>query len=231
MATDNSNKEAANRFFASLKHLGLNPIQIPNGAINELRGGFQCFELKEGEDVDAAVVLSKLNVDSFQDERPKILYKVDYAVRGDLKGVLPGRIISSTKYEIKGLFRKRLTSLRWKTTIEDRGGYQRTRDEGSPPSPGELWEGGPHQTLTERLNRDLELNEALKAFTVSDDVTQLNITIFSDRWGESIRIRGQLWSEAGDLAKIYAAPSFLKIVNRIGQHIKEVRRKFGGLTF
>ena len=215
----------------ALTCLGLNTRPIPHGRIDELRGGVQCFELKEGEGVDAAIVLSKLNVDSFRDDESRILYKVDYAVRGDLKGVLPGRIISSTKYELKGLLRKRLTGLRWETPLEDQGGYQRTRDGGSPPGPGELWEGGPHQTLTERLNRDPELNEALRALTVVDDIAPPNITVFSDSWGESIRIHGQPWLKEGGLAEIYAAPAYLKIVNRIGQHVKVVRRMFGGLTF
>ncbi|MDH5792549.1 MAG: hypothetical protein OEZ44_10220 [Candidatus Bathyarchaeota archaeon] len=234
MAPATTNGDAVRLVHDALTCLGLNPRQIPHGRIDELRGGVQCFELKEGEGVDAAIVLSKLNVDSFQDEESRVLYKVEYAVRGDLKGVLPGRIVSSTKYELKGLLRRRLTGLRWETPLEDQGGYkgyQRPCDGGLPPGPGELWEGGPHQTLTERLNQASELNEALRAFTVGDDITPTNITVFSDSWGESIRIRGQLWLKAGDLAEIYAAPSYLKIVNRIGQHVKEVRRMFGGLTF
>jgi hypothetical protein len=231
MAPATTNSDAVRLIHDALIFLGLNPRLIPHGRIDELRAGVQCFELKEGEGVDAAIVLSKLNVDSFQDDESRILYKVDYAVRGDLKGVLPGRIISSTKYELKGLLKKRLTGLRWETPLEDQGGYQRTRDGGSPPGPGELWEGGPHQTLTERLNRDPELNKVLRAFTVGDDVTPPNIAVFSDSWGESIRIRGQPWLKAGDLAETYAAPAYLKIVNRIGQHVKGVRRLFGGLTF
>ncbi len=231
MAPATTNGDAVRSIHDALTSLGLNPRPIPHGRIDELRGGIQCFELKEGEGVDAAIVLSKLNVDSFQDDESRVLYKVDYAVRGDLKGVLPRRIISNTKYELKGLLRKRLTGLGWETPLEDQGSYQRTRDGGSPPGPGELWEGGPHQTLTERLNRDPELNEALRAFTMGDDVTPSNITVFSDSWGESIRIRGQPWLKAGDLAEIYAAPVYLKIVNRIGQQVKVVRRIFGGLTF
>jgi hypothetical protein len=231
MASPTTDGSAMGLVQEALTHQGLDPRPIPHGRIDELRGGVQCFELKEGEGVDAAIFISKLNVDSFQDDESRILYKVDYAVRGDLRGVLPGRIISSTKYEQKGLFRKRLMGLRWITPMEDQGGYQRTRDGGSPPGPGELWEGGPHQTLTERLNRDSELNEALRAFTVGDTFTPLKITVFSDSWGESIRISGQPWLKAGDLAEIYTLPAYLKIVNRIGQHVKGVRRIFGGLTF
>lgn len=107
--------------------LGLDPRLIPQGRIDELRGGVQCFELKEWEGIDAAIVLSKLNVDSFQDDASRVLYKVGYSVRGDLKGVLPGRIVSSTKYELKGLIRKRYMGIRWETSLEDQGGCARGR--------------------------------------------------------------------------------------------------------
>jgi hypothetical protein len=231
MASANTDGAAKRLLQDELTRLGLAPIPIPHGRTDELRGGLQCFELKAGEGVDAAIILSKLNVDPFRVDESRVLYKVDYTVRGDLKGVLRGSILSNTKYELKGLIRKRLTSLRWETPLRDQRGYEKTRDGGSPPSPGELWEGGPHQTLTERLNRDIFLNEALRAFTLANDVNPLNITVFSDSWGESIRIRGQPWLKARDLAEIYTAPAYLKIVNHIGQHVKEVRRMFGGLTF
>jgi hypothetical protein len=113
--------------------------------------------------------------------------------------------------------------------LEDKGGYLGISDSRAP-GPGELWEGGPHHALTKRLNQDPKLNEALMAFALDDD-NPLNIVVFSDRRGESIRISGHSWLEAEDVSELYAAPVYLEIVGRIGQQVKEVRRAFGGLTF
>ena len=234
MAPATTNGHAVRLILDALTCLGLEPRAISHGRIDEIRGGIRCFDLKEGEGVDAAIILSKLNVESFPVDESRVLYKIDYAVRGNLKGVLPGRIMSRTGYALKGLLRKRLAGLRWRVPLEGQDGYlghQRPHDRGLPPGPGELWDGGPHQTLTEKLNRDSEMNEALGAFTVLDEATPPNITVFSDSWGESIRIRGQPWLKAVDLAELYVAPAYLKIVNCIGKHVKEARRKFGGLTF
>jgi len=59
----------------------------------------------------------------------------------------------------------------------------------------------------------------------------LKISIFTDGWGESIRIGGSLWLRGEKLLGCYLSPEYLRIAERIGLHIREVRREFGGLTF
>lgn len=234
MDPDASNGDVVNLILDSLTGLGLEPRLIPRGSIDELRGGIRCFDLEAGDGVDSAILLSKLDVELYPIEDARTVYKIDYVVRGNIKGVLRGRIISETTPELKGLLRKRLVGLRWKTPKEQKGGSSvyRSRDKGgSPPGQGELWDGGPHMTLTERLNRDPDLIKSLKTLTSGEGGAPPNLTVFSDGWGESVRIRGHPWLRARDLPAVYTAPSYLWIVSRIGRHVKEVRRRFGGLTF
>ena len=216
-----------------LEGLGFEPRLIPSRRIDSLRGGVASFNLS-GENIDAAVLLYKTRledmhlIDSAQ-------FRVDYAVRGDIKGILPGRIVSKTKLSFKGLIRKRLEGLKWETPFSQRPADNSTRsqlylEEGMPPGPGELWEESPHKAVTERLNQDCELIESIKKlFMRKTKFTWLSI--ISDRWGSSIRVRGSIWMGHPDFMAVYLNPIYLEIIKKICWHIKEVRRSFGGIAF
>lgn len=217
----------------ALSDMGLKPMLIPHGRIDELRGGSMCFDLKAGGAVDAAVLLEKPSYSPSAIGGSEFQCKVDYAVRGTVKGVLPRRVLSRTALELKGLLRRRI-GLRWETPLGEEGdgrGYPYLRTGGKPPGPGELWEGGPYQELTANLNRDAVLMESLRTFAEVRRGAPLTLSVITDGWGESIRVRGNLWLRDGELLAVYATPAYLRIVERICSLIKYVRRSFGGLTF
>ena len=85
--------------------------------------------------------------------------------------------------------------------------------------------------MTDRLNGDADLMEALRATPRGESDDPLILSVFTDGWGESIRVRGDPWFEARDLPLMYVAPAYVGIVNLIGRYVKEVRKSFGGLTF
>lgn len=234
MSDATSNGDVVNIVFTSLRNLELEPKPIPHGRIDELRGGLRCFDLKARETIDSAILISKIDYASYDMKASRALYRIDYAVRGSIKGVLPGRIITMTTLKLEGFLRKRLVDLRWEVAPDDRGAanvYHGLGAEGLPPSLGELWEGGPHQKLTEKLNEDAELMRKLRNLVMVGGGTPWTHSIISDRWGESIRICGSLWLKTRELPSIYITPIYLSIVDRIGRHLREVRRSFGGLTF
>ena len=234
MAPSEPGQEAVDVVLDGLMDLGLEPRLVDHGRIDELRGGLRCFDLKAGYGVDAAVLLSRGEVVMFPPGVTEKLYKVEYAVRGTVRGVLPGRILSRTTKELRGLIRKKLVGLNWEVPSGPHGGAKgrlASREGGIPPGPGEIWEGGPHQALAERLNRDKELMGALESLKMGEEENPPIISVYSDGWGESIRIRGEPWLDLSDIPLSYAAPIYLEIVSGIGGHVKEVRRSFGGLTF
>jgi hypothetical protein len=239
----------------ALARLELEPRLVPPGRIEWLSGGLSCIELEAKKGVDIAILLSQSpygtayldpltrypRVQYRKDgtaylEGPQALYKVDYAVRGNIKGVLSGRIISETALKTKGLVKKRITELIWEIPPADRGAdasrldYQ-TEIEGLSPGPGEVWEGGPHQKLTELLNHDADIIDSIKGFGERRRDFFLSLFIASDRKGESIRISTNLWLKPQELLATYATPDYLGMVNRIGRHIKGIRGEFGGLAF
>jgi len=170
--------------------------------------------------LDAAVLKSGGDINRLFSKEQRFSYRVDYAVRGTIRGVLPRRIVSRTVLELEGLLRKRLAGMRWEVPPEERadtGAFVRPR--------------GPHQALTERLNGDDCLRDALLSFLGRLGKDKLNITVASDAWGESVRICGDRWLAPRDLLSLYASPAYIDIAARIGLHIKDVRRNFGGLTF
>jgi len=220
----------------ALVRLELEPRVIPPRRTEWLQGGISCIELEARKGVDAAILLSQTQYGAAYFDAPQALYRLDYAVRGNIKGILPGRVISKTSLKARGLVKKRIEELRWEIPPLDRGAEAsridyRTEIEGLPPRPGEVWEGGPHQKLTELLNNDADLMESLKGFGERKRGFFLSLSIVSDRGAESIRIRCNLWIKSQELLATYASPAYLGIVNRIGGHIKEVRREFGGLAF
>jgi hypothetical protein len=234
MALTEPGRDATVLILDALMDQGLEPRTVDHGRIDELRGGIRCFDLKAGDGVDAAVLLSMVALGRYPSDETRSLYKVDYAVRGALKGVLPGRILTRMAPEFRGLLRRRLVALRWGVPTSPGGGARSHPLPGSgglPPSPGELWEGGPHQELTDRLNGDADMMEALRTTSTGEGDDPLTLSVFTDGWGESIRVRGDKWFETRDLPLMYVAPAYVGIVDMIGRHIKEVRKVSGGLTF
>jgi hypothetical protein len=228
----NRYREAVNVVNDALVTHGLNPEQITRGGINELRGGVACINLA-GEAVDAAVILASINTSSYLSNNLKAVFRVDYAVRGNIRGVLPGRILSKTEIEFKGFLNKEITNLKWATPSNEAIATLRDRDhifEAVAPSQGELWESGPHQSLTGLLNSDADLILYLIGLMRKTRNPQ-PITVCSDLWNESIRISNNSWLTLTDLPTFYTAKNYIQIIERISSHVKTVRRSFGGLTF
>ena len=90
----------------ALKGMGLEPQLVPQGRINELRGGTLCFNLRSRKGIDAAILVSKGRVsnsyppytvdvihylvkepvggpsnDATTFYRSSNLFKIDYAIR------------------------------------------------------------------------------------------------------------------------------------------------------
>jgi len=217
----------------SLERLNLEPRPIPYGRIDALRGGASCLELS-GRNVEAAILLTKARLQSPYGQDSRALFKIEYALRGNIKGILPGRIVSKTVIRLKGLLRKRIESLNWETPYsqdEDSKSIEIWYNEGRPPGSGEIWEGGPHKKLTDHLNLDGELMESLQDFTNRGGGRFLLLHVSSDRWGESMRVGGSIWLRSEELQTTYVSPVYIGIIERILGHVKEVREGFGGLAY
>jgi hypothetical protein len=217
----------------SLERLNLEPRPIPYGRMDSLRGGASCLELS-GRNVEAAILLTKARLQSPYGQDARTLFKIDYALRGNIKGILPGRIVSKTVIRLRGLLRKRIECLNWETPYRQNEGSTRIDiwyNEGRPPGPGELWEGGPHKSLTDLLNLDSELLESLQDFTNRGKGHFLRLHVSSDRWGESMRVGGSIWLRSEELQTTYVSPAYIEIVERILGHVKDVREGFGGLAY
>jgi len=239
-----------------LESRGLNPREVSKGSVRELLGGLACMDLEEGGNIDSALLIARgrlsepepqfsLNLDSRgvhvdatmllargDTPEPGLLCRIDYAVRGDLQGVQPGRMITRLSATWEGLLRKRLKDHGWVVPREQESkpGYSLGAD-GAPPGPGEVWEGGPHQVLVGLLNGDEELMDGVRTLaTRLGDVDPL-FNVFSDRWGESLRVSGGPWVRAEELAAVHASEQYLEAVDRVFGHLRETRRRFGGLTF
>jgi len=216
-----------------LERLNLEPRPIPYGRMDSLRGGASCLGLS-GSNVEVAVLLTKARFQSHYGQDARALFKIDYAIRGNIKGILPGRIVSKTVIRLKGLVRKRIESLNWETPYdqnEDSKNMNKWYDEGRPLGPGELWEGGPHKKLTELLNGDGKLMESLHNFTNRGRGRFLLLHVSSDRWGESMRVGGNIWLRSEQLQTTYVSPVYIWIVERILGHVKDIRESFGGLAY
>jgi hypothetical protein len=219
-----------NSILDDLTRLHFEPRLVPHGRIDELRGGISCMELR-AEGIDAAVVLSTMSYGSDVDS--KGLYKIDYAVRGNIRGALPGRIITRATYGTKGMLKRRIERVGWEvpqTESAPPSAYRLPLAEGVHPGPGEVWKGGPHEELNRCLNRDAELVQSIRSFMDSKKWAPMDLSVVSDAWNESLRITGGLWLKASELGSVYTSPEYARIVEKVGQHVKGIRRRFGGLT-
>lgn len=220
-------------FLRHLTDLGFEPVHLPSGTIGSLRGG-RCFDLKAGGDIDTVVVLSKTGLGGVSSDRKRVEYRVEFALRGTVKGFLSNRVLALTVPHFEGLVRRRLTSFRWEIPLREDGAAERfslKRVRGRPLGPGEVWEGGPHQALIERLRGDEELTKEISNLLKAYRESPPTLFIVTDRWGESLRISSGVWLSEVDLTSLYFNPSHLSIVQCMCSHMRNVRREFGGLTF
>ena len=220
-------------FLRHLTDLGFEPVHLPSGTIGSLRGG-RCFDLKTGGDIDTVVVLSKTGLGGVSTDRKRVEYRVEFALKGTVKGFLSNRVLALTVPHFEGLVRRKLTSFRWEILFREDGAAERyslKRARGRPLGPGEVWEGGPHQALIERLRGDEELTKEISNLMKAYRESPLTLFIVTDRWGESLRISSGVWLSEVDLTSLYFNPSHLNIVQCVCSHLRNVRREFGGLTF
>jgi hypothetical protein len=213
----------------ALDSYGYKPRVVPQGNVRQLRGGLTCVDLEEGGNIDSALLMAK---GSFGVLEPRFLYRIDYAIRGNIQGIPAGRKIIHVQVTWEGFLRKRLKELNWIVPEERESQPLYTLGtEGTPPSPGEVWKGGPHQVLAGLLNRDADLFDGIRGIITSLGDTKTVFNIFSDWWGESLRVSAGSWMSAEEVSKVYTSPSYLEIIDRIFKHLRETRRQFGGLTF
>ncbi len=222
-------KELKEETMRLLKSRGYEPRVVPQGSVRQLRGGLTCIDLMDGGNIDSAVLMARGNLEELE---PWFLYRIDYAVRGNIQGIPAGRKITSVHLTWEGFIRKRIKSLSWVVPRErESHPYYTLGTDGAPPSPGEVWEGGPHHVLTELLNGDAELMDGIKEFANRLGDIKTAFHVFSDGWGESLRVSSGSWVKAEEVSMVYASPSYLKLVDSVFGHLRETRRRFGGLTF
>jgi len=215
-------EEATRRFEA----IGLGPQLIPRDSISHLRGCLHCINLS-GNNIDSALIFQKL---SFQ-ENPRYFYRVDYAVRGTLRGVPSQRKIAYTKLSLEGFLRKRLRGVAWRVPEEQAEEPPLIQHEELPPLPGEVWQEGPHQTLISLLNGDQALMEQITSLVLGLGEPYLYLTLSSDNWGESLRLRGSLMVDWPQASRVYTSEAYIRVADSILGHLRGVRGMFGGLTF
>lgn len=208
---------------------GYEPRVVPQGSVRQLRGGLTCIDLEEGGNIDSAVLMSRGNA---EEPEPRFLYMVDYAVRGNIQGIPAGRRITNVHVTREGFLRKRLKALSWVVPSErESQPYYTLGTDGAPPGPGEVWEGGPHHVLAGLLNGDDELMDGIRERVTRFSDIKTAFNVFSDDWGESLRVSGGVWVRAEEMSTVYTSPPYLKIVDCVFGHLRETRRRFGGFTF
>ena len=220
-----------------LEGLGLSPDQMPPSHVNSLRGGQAFFNLVD-EDLDGVLMLSRSSTEigsggvRVRDASDR-LYRLDYAVRGNIRGVLPRRIIAAPFPVVRGMLRKSVDSIVWQTPREGTPSvYQSSGafDDEQPPGPGEVFGGSPYEVIAVALNGDPELKNKLIGLATRKG-SSLIPRIVTDRWGDSIRLQACRWTTLGGLPLTYAARDYVDIVASIAKHVREVRRVFGGVSF
>lgn len=210
----------------SLRSAGVESHQIPRGNIRHLRGCLWCLDLLNVENIDSVTISARKRVGEVESET---VFGFEYALRGSISGIPPGRVILYTASYMEGLFRRKLSSVKWVVPGETQepSGF---KVYGELPRPGEVWEEGPHRVLVNQLNGDDTIMAVLK--DLLQDIGDLTrFIIYSDRWNESIRMVCNEWLEEERALKIYTSSLYFEIAQGILGHIREVRRRFGGLTF
>ena len=187
------------------------------------------LNLEAGVNIDSTMLLAG---GSMEEAGQRLLCRIDYAVRGDIQGIRPGRRLTSLRAIREGLLRKRVKDYAWVVPREQDGRHSHSYSaDGAPPGPGEVWEGGPHQVLVGLLNGDGELMDGVRTLAARLGDVDPFFNVFSDSWGESLRISGGPWVRADELAATHASEQYLKAVDLVFGHLRETRRRFGGLTF
>jgi hypothetical protein len=207
----------------NLRRLGVETHQIPRGNIRHLRGCLWCIDLEHLENINSLTISSQRKLGESEP-----LYKFDYAIRGNIRGIPPDRVILHTKSYFSGLFKRKFSSIRW--MIPEESDYTGYKINGESPKPGEIWEEGPHRVLVNLLNNDHLLMEGLMTQVEElDSITRFSI--FSDKWDESIRLTCNAWLEEETALKVYTSEVYIEVCKRVFGHIHAIRRRFGGLTF
>jgi hypothetical protein len=201
------------------------PDFIPRGAVKHLRGCLWCLDLEGIEYIDSVTISSQRGSREL-DSDP--VYNFEYAVRGTINEVPSGRLIVKTESYWKGFIRRKLMSVTW--VIPESGDLSGFKRYGEAPKPGELYNSGPNKLLVDHLNADTSLIEDLKNFLEGlGDLTSL--VLYSDRWGESLRIASSAWFNKERAIDVFISPLYIDISSKVHEYIHEVRQHFGGLTF
>lgn len=215
-----------NKLYNFFGELGLEPQIIPEKSFNALRGGIKSYAFSEGRNVDAGILVSKLDIR--KEKGVRTLYKIEYALRGTLKGIEKGRVVALTTTKLSGILKKKVQGLRW---IIPKNRYDYNIRYLKPPTAGEVWIGSPYTRIADCLNLNSDFNEEIIDFINKKGAPEMRLLVNSDMWSESIRINSTLWLPADEIKNIYTEPQYLDIVKKIFSQIIKVRREFGGLTF
>lgn len=204
---------------------GCEPNLIPQGNIKHLRGCKWCIDLENLENIDSVAIIAQKKP---LEKNSKRHLRFEYALRGNIRDIPSYRNITYTELSLTGFLRKKIKSIRW-VIPKETGGTSKYYAYGNPPKPGEVWEEGPHFFLVMLLNEDNNLMKCIKEFTQNNQNTVFNV--YSDRWGESIRLAYNAWIYEQKAVKAYVSHKYLKIAQSVLGHIRVVRKRFGGLTF
>jgi hypothetical protein len=198
---------------------------IPRGAVKHLRGCLWCMDLEGIKHIDSVTISSQRGSREL-DSDP--VYNFEYALRGTINEVPTGRLIVKTESSWKGFIRRELKTVSWAVPeSSDISGFKRY---GESPKPGELYEGGPNKLLVDLLNTDISLLEDLQCFLEGlGDLTSL--VVYSDRWGESLRLAIGTWFNEDKSREVFISPSYIDISSSVFGYVQEVRQRLGGITF
>lgn len=225
MKLDDTHAEVISQVYSFFKELGLRPETIPEKSFQELRGGVKSYNFAKGNSIDAGVLVSNLELGD--KEGFKRMYKIEYALKGTLKGIEKSKVIALTSFRLSGIINKRVEEIEW---ITPKNRFEYNIRHAEPPTLGEVWRGSPYVRITEGLNLNTDLNEEIVNFLNKKKRPMMRILVHSDYWGESIRVNSSLWLPRQEVKEVYVDPQYVEIVIKIFNHLKTVRKEFGGLT-
>jgi hypothetical protein len=225
MKRSTAHTEVINEVYNLFNELGLGPERIPEKSFQELRGGVTSYNFTKRKNIEAGVLVSKFELGD--EDGFKRMYKIEYALRGTLKGIEKGKAIALTSHKLSGFLNKRVEQIGW-ITPKNRFEYNIRHVE--PPTLGEVWSGSPYVRIIESLNLNTDLIEEIVHFLNLKRKPEMKILAHSDNWGESIRVNSTLWVPKQEVKKVYVDTKYIEIVGQIINIIKTVRKDFGGLT-